>query len=234
MSFASSVKKEISNRTGDEPCCYIAQKEGFALFAGHEVDGQTRIKWEHLKRDCCKRAFVRGAFLGGGYIIEPEKSYHLEMLVTSAGLRNNFEELMQFFGIEAKWIRRSGAYVFYFKGSEQIVDILTIIGAHKSMMEFLNVKIEKEMRGDVNRIVNCETANVEKSISASLRQIRAIETIGIDNLPDSLRTIARMRLENRECSLKELGGLMMPPLTKSAVNHLMRKIMEIYERRAKK
>lgn len=224
ISFAASVKKEISKREGDEPCCGIAQKDGFALFAGHEVNGELRINWEHLRRECCKRAFIRGAFLSGGYIVEPAKSYHLEMVVTYAPLRRDFEELLKFFNITAKWIRRNGTYVFYFKGSEQIVDILGIIGAHTSMMNFLNVKIEKEMRGDVNRIVNCETANVGKSISAAIKQARLIEEIGLDNLPEDLQPIAKMRLENRECSLKELGEMMEPPMTKSAVNYLMRKI----------
>ncbi|MDR1101901.1 MAG: DNA-binding protein WhiA [Clostridiales bacterium] len=185
-----------------------------------------KINHDLLRRDCCKRSFIRGAFLGGGYIIAPDKAYHLEIITHFKQLRDDFCQILDFFDIQPKWTTRNGRYVFYFKGSEKISDLLAIMGAHNSMMHFLNVKIVKEMRGDANRLVNCESANVDKSISASLAQINAIENIGLRNIPENLQQIARLRMGHPHLSLKELGELHDPPMTKSVANHALQRIVK--------
>jgi cell division protein WhiA len=186
-----------------------------------------------LKRNCCQKAFLRGAFLAGGSISDPEKTYHLEITTHSARLAENLKELVGSFELKARCIRRKGNHVVYLKEGENIVDFLNIIGAHSALMELENVRILKEMRNNVNRIVNCETANLDKTVNASLRQIENIQYIrdhiGFENLPESLSTIAELRLVYSEANLKELGEMLNPPLGKSGVNHRLRKLDEIAE-----
>ena len=184
--------------------------------------------------ECCKKAYIRGAFLGGGSITDPEKNYHFEIVTHHFLLSKDLCGLINSFGLDAKIVVRKSNYVVYFKGSDNIVDILNIIGAHKSLMELENIRIFKEVRNNVNRVVNCETANLEKTVNAAVKQIQSIELIakhiGIENLPDNLKEIARMRLEYKESTLKELGEMMHPPIGKSGVNHRLRKLQEIAER----
>lgn len=183
--------------------------------------------------ECCTKAFIRGAFLGGGSITDPEKTYHLEFVTHHYLLSKDLCNLLNQFNLQAKTILRKSNYVIYFKGSENIVDILNIIGAHKSLMELENIRIIKEMRNNVNRVVNCETANLEKTVKASLKQIYSIEfiqnTLGLNKLPKSLQEIAKLRLEFKEASLKELGEMLHPPIGKSGVNHRLRKLQAIAE-----
>ncbi|HEX2926176.1 MAG TPA: DNA-binding protein WhiA [Ruminiclostridium sp.] len=188
---------------------------------------------DNLRKVCCKKSFLRAAFLSGGSISDPEKTYHLEI-----STRNNFcaeliKELLQEYGINAKIIVRKGNYVTYIKEGENIVDFLNIIGAHGALMELENVRILKDMRNSVNRIVNCETANLEKTVNASVRQMENIRfiqsSIGIDKLPENLIEIANLRLEYSDASLKELGEMLHPKLGKSGVNHRLRKLDEIAE-----
>ncbi|MGE4283622.1 MAG: DNA-binding protein WhiA [Clostridia bacterium] len=190
-----------------------------------------RISDELTIQDCCKRAFIRGAFLAGGSVIDPDKTYHLEIVTNHYLLSKDFCRLLECFGLSAKIVLRKSNYVIYFKGSENIVDFLNIIGAHKSLMELENIRIIKEMRNNVNRVINCETANMEKTINASLKQIQGIEliknTLGLDGLPDNLKEIARIRLEAKEATLKELGEMLHPPVGKSGVNHRLRKLQKI-------
>ncbi len=192
-----------------------------------------RINPDLIKNDCCQRAFVRGAFLGGGSISSPQKSYHLEITTKHPTLKNDFKNLLKNFNINTKTIKRKNNFVFYFKGSSQIGDMLALMGAYNTMMKFLNVKITKEMRNNVNRIVNCETANVSKTVNAALKQKNAIskinENISIELLPEQLQKLAKLRLEHMDASLKDLGKMMDPPLNKSAVNRRMKKIIEIAE-----
>ncbi len=186
-----------------------------------------------LKKSCCKKAYLRGAFLAGGSISDPEKTYHLEIANHSMELANETSYIMNNFGLNAKVIKRKGAYIVYLKEGENIVDFLNIVGAHSSLMELENIRILKEMRNNVNRIVNCETANLEKTVNASVRQVENIkyikENVGFDNLPDNLREIAELRLEYDNANLKELGEMLSPPLGKSGVNHRLRKLDEIAE-----
>ena len=188
----------------------------------------------NLKRLCCKKAFLRGAFLAGGSISDPEKTYHLELTSRTSGQARELKRLLGSFGLNARIILRKGSYVTYLKEGENIVDFLNIVGAHKALMELENVRILKGMRNNVNRIVNCETANLEKTVNASVRQVENIkyiaESIGFDSLPAGLRDIAELRLEYSDSNLSELGQLLIPPLGKSGVNHRLRKLDQIAEK----
>lgn len=187
-----------------------------------------------LTRTCCKKAFLRGAFLAGGSISNPEKTYHLELTSRTRKQAQEQKKLLNDFGLNGKILKRKGSYVTYLKEGENIVDFLNVIGAHSALMELENVRILKDMRNNVNRIVNCETANLEKTVNASVRQIDNIkyiaENIGLDKLPVSLREIARVRLDYTDSSLAELGQLLSPPLGKSGVNHRLRKLDEIADK----
>lgn len=188
-----------------------------------------RIEKEIVRRECCKRSFIRGAFLGGGSIISPEKGYHLELVTSHYALCKDFAVILEFFSIAPRFLNRKGNYVFYIKDSEQIGDFLAALGAHNHMMEFLNIKIEKEVRNVTNRRVNCETSNAEKCAGASVAQIHAIRLIdkhiGLDNISPQLKSIAEKRLNNPEATLsdlaKELG------ISKSGANHRMRKLIQM-------
>lgn len=187
-----------------------------------------------VKKDCCKKAFLRGAFLAGGSISDPEKTYHLEITTHTMSLAQELSKLTGSFHLNARIIKRKGNYVTYLKEGEHIVDFLNVAGAHLALLELENIRILKGMRNDVNRIVNCETANLEKTVAASLRQVENIEYIrdyvGFEKLPESLQEIARLRVEHSDASLKELGEMLTPPLGKSGVNHRLRKLDEIAER----
>lgn len=181
--------------------------------------------------DCCARAYVRGAFLGGGSLSEPEKSYHFEIVTHYKTLSGDLSRLLADYGFELKTIFRKGYYVTYAKDSEVISDLLAFMGASGAMMELYNVKILKDMRNNVNRRVNCETANLTKTADAAVRQIQCIKKIeklrGLDSLPESLQTIAQLRMDNPEASLLELGNMLQPPIGKSGVNHRLKKIVDI-------
>ncbi|NNG67028.1 DNA-binding protein WhiA [Caldanaerobacter subterraneus] len=178
-----------------------------------------------------KKAYLRGAFLGGGSISDPEKAYHLEFVTHNLEHGQDLSNLINSFNLNSKVIARKNSYVVYLKEGEQIVDLLNIMGAHNALLNLENVRIYKEMRNNVNRIVNCETANLTKTINASLRQIESInyikETVGLDYLPPSLREVAELRVKYPDLSLKELGKMLVPPVGKSGVNHRLRKIEEI-------
>ena len=180
-----------------------------------------------------KRAYLRGAFLAGGSVNNPETSaYHLEIYSLYKEHGEALADLMNKFGLNAKTIERKKGFVTYLKEAEKISDFLNLVGAHQAMLKFEDVRIIRDMRNSVNRIVNCETANLNKTIGAALRQvenIRFIEnTIGLDQLPEKLREIARLRVEYQDVTLKELGEMVSAGIvSKSGVNHRLRKIDEI-------
>ena len=190
-----------------------------------------------IKKTCCRKAFLRGAFLAGGSVSNPEKTYHLEITAHSRKLAQDLSRMMSSFRLNAKIVKRKGSYVTYLKEGENIVDFLNIVGAHTALMELENVRILKGMRNSVNRIVNCETANLEKTVNASVRQVDNIkfimDKIGFDNLPDNLKEIAELRLTYSDANLIELGQLLNPPLGKSGVNHRLRKLDKIAESKRK-
>ena len=186
-----------------------------------------------IKSACSKRAFLRGVFLCTGSMSDPAKGYHLELVLDRERKAFQIQELLKSFDLDAKIVRRKKYYVVYLKEGSNIVDFLNICEAHVSLMEFENLRIVKEMRNSINRRVNCETANISKTVNAATKQISDIEKIrskiGFANLPDSLREMAIVRLEHPDVSLKDLGQYLVPPVGKSGVNHRLRKLSEIAE-----
>lgn len=186
-----------------------------------------------LQQNCCRRAFVRGAFLAGGSISDPNKSYHFEIVCRSLAQAEQLQEIINSFDVDAKIVARKKYQVVYLKEGAQIVDILNVMEAHVALMNLENVRILKEMRNSVNRKVNCETANISKTVTAAVQQLRDIEyireTAGLSSLPDNLREMALLRLEYPDAPLKELGTYLNPPVGKSGVNHRLRRISEIAE-----
>lgn len=180
---------------------------------------------------CCKRAFLRGVFMAAGSISDPEKDYHLEVVTDAPGHAAAITDIMSSFDIDAKIVARKKYFVVYIKDSEQIVDVLNIIEAHVALMELENIRIVKEMRNSVNRKVNCETANIGKTIEAAGRQAEDIilirDTIGFDSLSPELKATAMLRLEYPESSLAELGKLHEIPVGRSGVNHRLQKLSEM-------
>ncbi|WP_107841648.1 DNA-binding protein WhiA [Metasolibacillus meyeri] len=182
-----------------------------------------------------KRAYLRGAFLAGGSVNNPEtSSYHLEIYSLYKEHGEALAELMNTFQLNAKTIERKKGFVTYLKEAEKISDFLSLVGAHQAMLKFEDVRIVRDMRNSVNRIVNCETANLNKTIGAALRQVENIRyidnAIGLDQLPEKLREIARLRVEYQDVTLKELGEMVSTGVvSKSGVNHRLRKIDEIAE-----
>ena len=187
-----------------------------------------------IMQNCCKRAFIRGAFLAAGSISDPEKFYHFEIACQARAKALQLQGLILSFGLDGKIVQRKKYFVVYIKEGSQIVDILNVMEAPVALMELENIRIVKEMRGSVNRKVNCETANINKTVSAAVKQMEDItlirDTVGFGKLPDNLREIAELRLSRPEATLKELGEALMPPVGKSGVNHRFRKLGIIAER----
>lgn len=193
----------------------------------------NKISPEVMKRSCCRRAYLRGAFLGGGSISNPEKTYHMEFVANTVEQAEELVKLIGSFDLHAKIIQRKNSYVVYLKEGEQIVDLLNIIGAHSALLDLENVRVYKEVRNNVNRLVNCETANLNKTVDAAFRQMEAIrfiqQKVGLRKLPPNLREIAEVRLNYPDITLKEIGEMLDPPIGKSGVNHRLRKIEKISE-----
>lgn len=195
------------------------------------MDGALLVADSLIDRQCCKRAFLRGIFLTTGSITDPNSGYHLELVAGSLNRATRIQDIMTSFGLDAKLVERKKNHIVYMKEGASIVDFLNVIGAHVALMEFENVRILKEMRNSINRQVNCETANIKKTVSAASRQVEDIQfihdTIGFGNLSESLSQIAKLRLAHPEMALKELGEVLEPPIGKSGVNHRLRKLSEI-------
>lgn len=187
-----------------------------------------------VNETCCKRAYLRGAFLTSGSVTDPSKSYHLEIVCAAEETALDLQNLMAEFEIEAKIVNRKRNYVVYLKEGTAIVDMLNVIGAHQSLMKLENVRVLKEISNTVNRRVNCETANINKTVSAAVKQTKDIEyirdSIGFDGLADGLKDVALTRLAYPEATLKELGELLETPIGKSGVNHRLRKLSEMAEK----
>ena len=183
-----------------------------------------------VQQPCCRRAFLRGAFLGAGSMSDPNKSYHFEIVCDSDVMAKQIQRLMCDFSMDAKIVRRKKSYVVYLKEGDQIADILNIMEAHVSLMELENIRILKDMRNTVNRKVNCETANINKTVSAAVKQLEDItylrDNMGLEKLAEGLREVAYARLSHPDATLKELGELLSPPVGKSGVNHRLRKLSE--------
>ncbi|MGG1292668.1 DNA-binding protein WhiA [Bacillus smithii] len=189
-----------------------------------------------IKKKCCRRSYLRGAFLAGGSVNNPEtSSYHLEIFSLYKEHNDSLCEVMNTFYLNSKTLERKKGYITYLKEAEKIAEFLNIVGAHQALLRFEDVRIMRDMRNSVNRLVNCETANLNKTIGAALRQVENIryiqETVGLDILPEKLREIAELRVEHQDVTLKELGELVSGgKISKSGINHRLRKIDEIAEK----
>ncbi|WP_156288372.1 DNA-binding protein WhiA [Oceanobacillus salinisoli] len=194
------------------------------------------ISDKYSSKSCCKRAYLRGAFLAGGSINNPEtSSYHLEIYNFYQEHNEALCELINSFGLHARTLERKKGYIVYIKEAEKITELLNIIGAHNALFKFEDVRIVRDMRNSVNRLVNCETANLNKTIGAAFRQIENIKlienTVGLDKLPEKLQEIAKLRVQHQDVSLKELGELVSGgKISKSGVNHRLKKIDEFAEK----
>ena len=181
-----------------------------------------------IQRECCKRAFIRGAFLASGSVSDPVKTYHFEIVCLSEAKAKQLQMIMETFNINARVIKRRKYFVVYVKDSSQVVDLLNIMGTYNALMDMENVRIVKDMRNNVNRKVNCETANINKTVSAAVKQIEDIRFIqmssAFDELPESLQEMAELRVRYPEATLAELGQLLDTPVGKSGVNHRLKKI----------
>ena len=220
MSFSSRVKEELAT---------ILRKD----FTLNPKTSKMSTKGNRGCSDFEKRERIREAFIQSGSISDPEKFYHLEIVFAEASEAAELKKLLEDFGLEGKIVERKGHFVVYLKEGAQIADMLRIMEASLALMEFENIRIVKEMRNSINRQVNCEAANLGKTISAAVKQIEDIKYIcscvGLENLPAGLAETAKKRLEYPEAPLKELGELMDPPLGKSGVNHRLKKLSELAE-----
>jgi len=212
-------------------------KRAFQINVEETLDSQKckkiieAIQGLYLEKTCCKRAFIRGAFLASGSMTDPNKAYHFEIVCRTPEQASRLQELMREFETEPKVVERKNYYVVYLKEGSQIVDMLNVMEAYVSLMNLENVRILKEMRNSVNRQVNCETANISKTVNAAVKQIADIELIrdteGLDSLPLPLREMAMVRMEYPEAPLKDLGQYMDPPVGKSGINHRLRKLAAV-------
>ena len=222
-------------------------KKTYNIDAGVVIDGGTKEKLIAkfgvlsepvdallIKNACCRRSFLRGAFLCCGSMSAPEKGYHLEFVCAHEKQAEQLKEIITQFDIEAKIVSRKKYFVVYLKEGAGIVDLLNVMEAHVALMELENLRIVKEVRNSINRRVNCEAANISKTVHASARQVEDIEYIkehyGFLRLPDNLREMAEVRLEYPDAALKELGQYLNPPVGKSGVNHRLRKLSELADR----
>jgi DNA-binding protein WhiA len=184
-----------------------------------------------LEEDCCRAAFLRGAFLAGGSMTDPGKSYHLELITGHYSVSREVAALLREMDFRPGSLRRNGNYVLYFKHSEAIEDLLTLLGASMAALAVMNAKVEKEVLNSVNRRLNCDEANLDKAVNAAMSQlsaIRRLEELGkLDSISPKLREAAQLRREHPELNLSQLGALAEPPVTKSTLNYRLKKIMEI-------
>lgn len=187
-----------------------------------------------IKNACCRRAFLRGAYLSVGSMSDPAKGYHLEFACTDERKAEQLKEVAATFDIESKIILRKKYFVVYLKEGSGIVDLLNVCEAPVALMKLENMRILKEISNTVNRRVNCETANIAKTVNAASKQVEDIEFLknfyGLTNLPESLREMAEIRLEHPDAPLKELGEYFDPPIGKSGVNHRLRKLCELADK----
>ena len=181
-----------------------------------------------VQQNCCKRAFIRGAFLASGSISDPEKGYHFEIVCPDVRKAEQLQVVIRSFSVDAKIVQRKKSYVVYVKEGAQIVDMLAVMEANVALMDLENIRILKEMRNSVNRKVNCETANINKTVNAAVKQIEDIRLIqqrmGFEQLNEGLAQIAELRMQYPEATLKELGMMLSPQVGKSGVNHRLRKL----------
>jgi DNA-binding protein WhiA len=203
---------------------------------GEHYTFEHTISNDLIRKKCCKRAYLRGAFLAGGSVNNPEtSSYHLEIFSLYKEHNDSLCELMNVFHLNSKTLERKKGFITYLKEAEKITEFLSIVGAHNALLRFEDIRIVRDMRNSVNRLVNCETANLNKTIGAAQRQVENIKyierSVGLDILPDKLREIAQLRVEYQDITLKELGEIVSGgSISKSGINHRLRKIDQIADK----
>lgn len=213
----------------------IDEKRKLISFLSHDLqEVSVKINMANLESEEEVCAFIRGAFLACGYVSDPGKTYRLEFVAPRFTLSKNLAYILSQAGFEAKMTQRKGSNVLYFRESSVIEDLITYMGATRLTLELMDVKVLKDLRNNINRKTNCETANIEKTVTASTQQIRAIRALkrsgGFEHLSDELKEIASLRLKYPESSLSELGSMLNPPLTRSGVSHRLRRIIETAQR----
>ncbi len=244
LSISPTLHFVQTSQLGGRRVCVLTLTEedsGTLLSALHmlERDENGRARFRRtmprhpMTRQCCRRAFLRGAFLGAGSMSDPEKGYHLEWKAEDEQLPAVLEKLLSRSEMPCHSYERNGQRIIYLKSAEQISAMLAMMGASGSVLKMENIRVRKQIRSMAVRAANCDEHNSEKMLDAAARQAEAIRQIsirqGLFTLPPALREVARLRLENQELSLKELGEMLEPPVSKSAVNHRLRRLMEIAE-----
>jgi len=193
-----------------------------------------RYAKERWGKPCCRKAFLRGVYICRGSLTNPRKTYHLEIVTDSFQQAAVIQSIMETFGLTPGVVQRKKHVALYFKDGEQISNLLNLLGGYTAVLDLENVRVVKGMRNQVNRLVNCETANLNKTVNAAGRPLETIEliknTVGLEQIPESLREIAMLRLKYPDASLKELGEMATPPLGRSGVNHRLRKLDKIAEK----
>ncbi len=225
---SNGEKNEFRIRISDE------ESTGLLFRDLNYPDGATyRILFENLMCDSCKAAFLKGAFLSCASAISPERGYHLEFVVSRFNLSRELLRFLKICGYEGKYTKRNSHYIVYFKDSGVIVDIIAFVGAVNCSFEMTNLMIEKDIRNNCNRVVNCEAANIQRTVSSARKHIDAINGLKncgmFNSLSEELRMTAEIRLQNADLSLGELADIHSPPVTKSCVNHRLKKICDIWE-----
>lgn len=187
-----------------------------------------------FRRSCCRRAYLRGAFLGGGSVNRPEGDYHMELVTDNYQFAQSLTKIMKYFELPVRLTERKQSYLAYLKDGDAIISFLRLIGAHNALLSFENVRVVKDVRNQVNRLVNCETANLQKTVEAAVRQVACIryldEAVGLEKLPAHLKEAARLRLENPEAPLSELVELSGGQLSRSGLNHRLRRLEILAEK----
>ena len=231
MSFTFDTKIELAKEKVKKACCKEAEAYAFRCLSKDFSESGGKIDRKYIENECCLRAFIKGSFLCAGTVAQPEKEYHLAFVVPNKALCGELADILSDALTEPKTSRKNGQYVLYYKGNEVIEDILTYMGAVNSSLHMMDVQIYKELRNNVNRQTNCMTANLDKTINASSGQIEAIRLIkrkrGLESLPPELQNIAELRLKNSDMTLRELGQALNPPLSRSGVNHRLKKLEEL-------
>lgn len=225
----------INNLSGKKLTAYLktdAEKETVFEKFGHSLKEPTlRINRSNITEECCATAFLRGVFLACGTVTSPERGYHLEFVVPYKRLCTDLMKFMDELNLNPKYIVRKGNHIIYFKDSESIEDILALIGAQDASLMLMGIKIEKDVKNTVNRRLNFEISNINKTVDAAKLQVQAIQRIeqtkGISSLPENLQKIAKLRLENPEASLRDLEQLMDEPISRSGINHRLSKLINI-------
>ena len=235
----TDIEVSVQGENGKKTAYYIEKKEDrlkILNYFGHQpMELSLRINRANITKDCCFSSFLRGAFLACGTVANPESNYHLEFFVQFKNLCSDLIKLFEELDMFPKYSHRKNAHIAYFKESERIEDVLTEIGAVSASLEIMGVKMNKDMRNRINRKVNFETANIARTVNASLRQTQAIEKIersgGIDSLPEELRELAVIRRDNPDATLQDMCKMLSESLSRSGINHRLKRIVEIAENR---